>query len=349
MCEVWLVWFGSSVIEITTITSMAPPGNNRKSGKSGKSGVRQRQSSSDNQGRPPVKKSCNVVSPEAVFDDNSENSNSSSSAEEEEEEFLTQLMKAVESRGKQQKKRRKTKTKNAGSQEEGREDRGMNISEILENTVQKALAKLVPVIKNIIEEAIEKTVNQLSKDLDQIREEMKQEKVKNRIAQDKAEQYSRRDNLIITGIKEQATETTGSLVDTVLEVCRTMEAHVTKENITAIHRLGKKNEGKNRAVIIKTTRIAKEEIVKKKKSLKDNEAIVNNEKLEDKVFINEDITECRRKLLAHIRGSRCVDFSFVREGTIICKKGNTFFHVNDADDLFKLGAVDVDYDEFYKM
>ena len=117
---------------------------------------------------------------------------------------------------------------------------------------------------------------------------------------------------------EQKAETSGSLVGTVLEVCTSTGAQVTKENITAIYRLGKKREGKNRAVIIKTTRLAKEEIVKK--NLKNNEPVVRNEKLEDKVFINEDMTECRRKLLEHIRGSRCIDFCFAREETIVCKK-----------------------------
>ena len=320
---------------------MPSPSNSRKSGKSG---VRQRQSSSDNQGRPPSKKSCNAIAPDAVFDETSENSSSS-----EDEQVISQLMQALENNKGKKKNRKKTKTKNASSQEQGNEDIPMSVSDVIENSVQKALTSLIPVIKNIVEEAMEKKVTQLSKDLDKMREEMRQEKARNRIAQDKAEQYSRRDNLIITGIKEQEAETSGSLVGTVLEVCTSIGAQVTKEHITAIHRLGKKREGKNRAVIIKTTRLAKEEIVKKKKNLKNNEAVVRNGKLEDKVFFNEDITECRRKLLEHIRGSRCVDFCFVREGTIVCKKGNTFVHVNDADDLFKLGADDIDYGEFYDM
>ena len=286
--------------------------------------VRPRGSSSDgSHNKPSSKKSCNLITP----------ADNELSAEEDISAKLENVLQRVRP---EKKKAQKGESRN-------------ELQDMIQAAVNNAITALIPIIKSIVEESLEKKVKQLSEEVEQAREELKQERVKNRMAMDKMEQYSRRDNLVISGIREKKDETTEELRDSVLEVCKIISAQVTPDSIAAVHRLGRWKEGKTRPVIIRTTRIAKEQICRKKKGLRDNQSLVDNNKLENKVYINEDITESRRKLLQHIRSSRSVDFCFVREGTIVCKKGSSFVHVNDADDLFKLGAEDVEYADFYKL
>ena len=68
---------------------------------------------------------------------------------------------------------------------------------------------------------------------------------------------------------------------------------------------------------------------------------------EDKVFINEDITEPRRRITEFIKESGLVEYCFIREGTIVCKQGTRFIHVQNADDLFQLGVNRLQYEDYY--
>lgn len=354
-------------------------------GESGKkkhkrTGVRGRQSSSDN-GRPPAKKWAS----DRVFNDEDDSEYMSEQScgdegTEEANELVNKLVKLIEDAGGSKSMGRPTgsgfvkkakpeavKAKVNAAKSQVQKDtvstptasqsatlstsqsQDIDICGIIEQTVQKALTSIVPVLKDIIKETVDEKTKQIEKELDNLRAQVQRNRVLGVLEADKAEQYSRRDNLVITGIVEEDEENTDTLIEKVLLVCENIEAKVKKEDITAIHRLGKVRADKNRPVIIKTTRIAKQEITKKKKSLKSNTAIQGNTKFEDKVYINEDMTEPRRKLLSFIRASGKVNYCFFREGTIVCKKGERFIHVHDADDLFKLEIDDEDYNRFYDI
>lgn len=331
-----------------------------------KSGVRKRQSSSDDT-RPPMKRRNS----EAILDGDDTDCDSNIEEEEEmegdESVLIGRLVEMIERSGKSNNggvvssgnKSPKKKEKNKGNHEDSREPEkrastssssgnALDVTIIIEQTVKKALAGIVPIIKEVINDAVDKRLKRIEEQYKEVRDQVERNRVRSVMEADKAEQYSRRDNIIISGIKEEDNEQVDSMIGKVLEVCAAINAPVKKEDISAIHRLGKRRADKNRAIIVRTTRIAKQEIMRKKKNLKDNQAVVDSSSTEDKVYINEDITEPRRKLQEYIRGSGLVNYCFFREGTIVCKKGDRFIHVNDADDLFKLGLNNLDYNMFYK-
>ena len=66
----------------------------------------------------------------------------------------------------------------------------------------------------------------------------------------------------------------------------------------------------------------------------------------NKVYINEDLTTARFKLLQFIKKLDNVKNASTRDGKIICNmKNGRKFNVENADDLFHLGVTDVDYKE----
>ena len=326
-----------------------------------KTNRRQRQSSSDDN-RPPTKKRQGDFLPD---DDDDEIDYASSIEEENQEELVQRLVDAIEVAGSSKsrtlsrnasqqasqqasKGKQKSKNQNHSQRQHDVSNPDIDISSIIEETVKKALCSIIPIIKDVITEAMEERTKKMETKIQNLQEQVKRNRIRSVVEADRAEQYSRRDNLIVTGIIEEEEEGAESMINKILEVCHATEAKVKKEDIAAIHRLGKKQVGKNRSIIIRTTRLAKQEIIKKKKNLKNNQTVANSTSTEQKVYINEDITEPRRKLQGFIRDSGSVDYCFVREGTIVCKKGERFLHVNDADDLFKLGISEVEYNRFYK-
>ena len=337
--------------------------------------VRQRLSSSDNSTtelqKPPTKRRLQVEDENdedgALVEDKILESSSEEDEEESTETLIDKLVQAIEvskkgnkngnENGKKQgqgqnqsskQKKKSTKTGRLVAAESTTQSEVRNIAEIIDEAVAKAVATIVPIIKNLILEAVEERNERIHEELKTVNRKIQRNRVRSVMEIDELEQYSRRDNLLITGMLEGENENTDTLMDNALEIFSAIGSHIVKNDISAIHRIGKPGPGKNRTVIVRTTRRAKQDIVGKKKQLKNNEQVKQNTKTEDKVFINEDITEPRRKLLEYIRNSGLVDFCFTREGTIVCKKGTRFIHVQNADDLFKLGAMDVKYEMFYK-
>ena len=66
---------------------------------------------------------------------------------------------------------------------------------------------------------------------------------------------------------------------------------------------------------------------------KNNEAIKENSKFEERVVLVEDITESRCKLLKTVKESEQVDFAYVKDGVIVVKKRSGSFVKINVDDL----------------
>ena len=77
--------------------------------------------------------------------------------------------------------------------------------------------------------------------------------------------------------------------------------------------------------------------------------LVNKNKLRNKenyrgVYINEDLTPLKSKLLQYVKRQDVVESAFTREGKVICHTSDgSRVAVEKPDDLFKLGLPNVDF------
>ncbi|KAL7392396.1 hypothetical protein ABVT39_024269 [Epinephelus coioides] len=108
-----------------------------------------------------------------------------------------------------------------------------------------------------------------------------------------------------------------------------------EEDISMAHWLGGvKKQRKMRPVIVRfVSRRKKADLIK----LKEKDTY-------KKVFICEDLTNMRYKLFRYAKG-KC-DLTFVRDGKIISKKDGKNITIDNLDDLFLIGYVNVDYKDF---
>lgn len=114
------------------------------------------------------------------------------------------------------------------------------------------------------------------------------------------EQYSHRNNLIIYGIPEQTNENIHTVI-------RRLAVAIQFEDwslnyVDAVHRIGAKSGSRPRPIIIKfTSRLVKEEFLKKRKVRRNLKAMDLGYSSEDSIYINESLTSSTRHLLKQTR------------------------------------------------
>ena len=153
---------------------------------------------------------------------------------------------------------------------------------------------------------------------------------------DRLQQYTRRENVRISGIAEVDGE---NLKLKIIELGDEMGLSITERDINAVHRLGPARQGaRSRAIIVRFfARDIKHDFLVNKNKLKDKEAYRN-------VYINEDLTPLRSKLLQYAKRQDGVDSAYTREGKVICRiRDGSRVTVESPDDLFKLGLTNIDY------
>lgn len=153
---------------------------------------------------------------------------------------------------------------------------------------------------------------------------------------DNTEQYSRVNCLELNGIPETKTE---NVYDVIKSVGNALGMDITEEQIDACHRMGSKQEGKKRGIIVKfTRRTVKEEMLSKRK-VKRN---FNTHDLgfrgtaADVVYINESLTPVRRKILNAARAlkkEKGYTYVWVKNGRIFLRK-------NDGDPAIVATSVE---------
>ena len=116
-----------------------------------------------------------------------------------------------------------------------------------------------------------------------------------------------------------------------------------------MQRLGKKAQGKNRALLVKfSDKEDKLRFMGKKKGLKDNQDIKDDQRFGDKVLVFEDITIQRQRLLCAVWDLPNVEFAFGKDGYILAKKRqDKFVKIESADDMSHPGVNELDYKDFY--
>ena len=145
---------------------------------------------------------------------------------------------------------------------------------------------------------------------------------------DRLQQYTRRENIRISGINE----TDGERLKTrIIELGEEMDGHITESDMYACHRLGANKGNRPRAVIVRFfSRETKLYFLVNKNKLRNKENYRG-------VYINEDLTPLRSKLLQYVKRQDVVESAFTREEKVICRT------IETPDDLFKLGLTDVGY------
>jgi len=125
---------------------------------------------------------------------------------------------------------------------------------------------------------------------------------------DSLEQQGRKDSLRIFGVPEVPGENTNSIM---LELAKDMDVVMTDSDISVSHRLPARG-GKPKPIIVKLgRRNLKTEIMRKKKKLREKEERKH-------VYINEDLTPMRSKLISKLKKDPTVKRVWSIDGKICC-------------------------------
>lgn len=165
---------------------------------------------------------------------------------------------------------------------------------------------------------------------------------------DRLQQYSRRESVRIFGVRQEERESGEEVEKKVMEVLKDAGVDAVPDDIAACHRAGRKQNG-TRPILVKfVSRRKRRELMVKKKNLKKNDKYA-------RVFIGDDLTPLRARLLGYVKRLPQVEKAWVIDGRIhVQRKFPPGLHPNDQprpivvetpDDLFHLGVDDVDYQE----
>ena len=116
---------------------------------------------------------------------------------------------------------------------------------------------------------------------------------------DSLQQYSRRESVRIFGIRQADGETAEQVEQKALGVFKEAGADVKEEDIAAVHRVGMVRRGPRPILVKFVSRRKMHEVMEKKKSLKRKDGY--------QVYINDDLTPLRAKLLALVKRLDNVD------------------------------------------
>lgn len=211
---------------------------------------------------------------------------------------------------------------------EGRESKAVS------KTVKDAVAMITPAIASIVSVAVATAMSKATIELgEKITSNLaivQKQCLMNKYDNDKLEQYSRRENLRITGIVEETNETEDILEAKVIELAGDMGVELKSEDISVAHRLGKPKEGGRPIIVRFCQRKKKNEVMRNKKKLKGKDR---------KVYVNEDLTSLRAKLMKMAKEQESVKNVATRDGSILAwmHSGGRPVVINTPDDLHKIG------------
>ena len=152
---------------------------------------------------------------------------------------------------------------------------------------------------------------------------------------DRQEQYSRKDSVRIHGIPDPEDERDNTN-DIVVKLAKDIGVNITTADFSVSHRLGRRGRGgKPRTIIAKfVRRQCKTDVMRNKKRLRDCQNY-------DNVYINDDLTTLRNKLVMELKKDDNIKQVWTIEGRIFCiqmDQGREVKRVLDSpEDLFKVG------------
>ena len=207
------------------------------------------------------------------------------------------------------------------------------IREMITNMMASTVQSIVDGVLEGLNERIaslESKNESLVKENDSLRTEnmLLREKVEElEFTTDNLEQYSRRNNLRLSGIPETPTNSNTDKV--ILDLCKDLGISLSESDIDRSHRVGRPNGPKPRQIIVKFTSYrARQKLFKERTQLK---------KSHRNVYVNEDLTKKRNKLFYDARQllrRSLVDGAWSSDGVIMVKdKLNKIHRVQRTSDL----------------
>ena len=138
---------------------------------------------------------------------------------------------------------------------------------------------------------------------------------------DELEQYQRRQCLRIFGVKEEEGEDSDVQC---IEVAKKISVNLDVADIDRCHRIGKREAGKPRPIIVKFVSYRKRnELFRNKRQLKGSG-----------ITIREDLTKQRHNLLKECINKYGLPSVWTMDGVIIVKRGDTKHRITCIDDMF---------------
>jgi hypothetical protein len=212
-----------------------------------------------------------------------------------------------------------------------------DLAEISAQVIQHILPAIVKAVTSAVRESI-RAMNSESQKLNT--STFQRQTLLLRYDNDRMEQYSRRETIRILGVSESVQENE-DVVEKVVQICKDIDVTVNRSDISACHRNPWKrtNMGKPRPILCKfVSRMKFDEVMANKKKMKDLP------QYKGKVFVNEDITPLRAKMVKYAKDQKNVKAVYTVRGIIKCvlhdgKKIN----LENPDDFFKLGLTSIDY------
>lgn len=196
----------------------------------------------------------------------------------------------------------------------------LRLSNLLTQSFQPQMKTMITDIVQSVTKDLINRVNTLENESEELKEEIKTLKLKlenAEDAQDKANQYSRRNCLRLSGIKEEADEDTDTIV---VDIARAIGVDLNQGEIDRSHRLGKtttkqSDRAKPRDIIIKFSSYrSRSKMIKSKAKLR--KAGFQG------AFLNEDLTRTRSEIFYECRRlvrNKQILSCWTADGTIIVK------------------------------
>ena len=221
-------------------------------------------------------------------------------------------------------------------------------AEITKQVINHIIPVVISSVVSAVQEVLSKFLTQVEKTYSSQSELQCQAEIRRLTYQnDQYEQYSRRESLRVHGLAEDINESKEQTEEKVLRVFNEIGANVSAQDISDCHRVGKPKDGKKAIIVKFLSRKPRHLVMTKKANLKGKTGY-------ERVFINEDLTRLRQRLLGYTKSLPNIESAWTAGGTIIAKKrsppGLTAdkvprpIRITSPDDLFLLGIDKVDYE-----
>ena len=209
--------------------------------------------------------------------------------------------------------------------EESSIEEKLNLAKKVEGAISNSVNALIPKllddikvqIKEVINLAITEAISKVKDELmiwvkGEISHKEKKVNLKTLSESELLENYKRRDNVKILGLKETNAgqrEMMETKIKKIVDISYALEAQISENDISIAHRLPSRNAGNKPVIVRFARRIKKIYLLKKKKNL------INHEDLRD-IKLFEDLSAARVNFLKIMRSDERIQSTWTREGTI---------------------------------
>ena len=207
------------------------------------------------------------------------------------------------------------------------------IGVIVTDTFKTQISDLVTSVVNGVIAGLKSTISSLEKENSDLRKKV----VDLEGRADAAEQYSRRNSLRVAGILEETNEDIDKIIH---GLASTLNVDMELADIDRSHRVGRPGPGKQRDIIVKFVSY------RTRRKLYGVRVQTKSKELKG-VFINEDLTRVRSRILSKARRmvkNKHISSAWTSDGTILVRdKLDRIHRIQTETDLSNYGPVPNDY------